>query len=541
VAYNFNANMNVYSAYYSVDVSYKKYLTLTATGRYDNSTVFYPNNRSYFYPSVSLTTVITDYIKIPEEIISFLKLRASYANVKGGLTSPTIGPSFDALGQSSPLGYGSSYYSSYGGPTYTNQNAYSINHLYNNTPSANYTNVEANKSLKPFTVTSSEFGGDIKFLKNRLGLGVTYYTTTNGPAIFQEQMAASTGFYSQNVNGITTTKNGWEIELTAMPLNNPHGLSWEISANYASYTEKLKSIYAGDQEVLLNDHYYKVGDRLDAIYGYKYYRSPDGQVINVNGLPLIPTSGTQYKQLMGYANPDFIWGINNKISYKNLSLSFQFDGRVGGTIYDEIYADMLQSGNSKDLVTGAMGAARLAEWNEVAANNYNYPANFQGQYTAPGVTITSGTPTFDANGRITNLNELAFAPNTSKVGLKTYVGSIDGTGNMQEPFMISKTYGMLRDLTITYNFPAKLLTHSFIKRASFSLVGRNLLYFTTFKRKDTYLDQYPVGFDVSKIGVTKNQAVNSNGYGDNNVNLVTNAGMQTPVVRQYGFNLNIVF
>jgi hypothetical protein len=292
----------------------------------------------------------------------------------------------------------------------------------------------------------------------------------------------------------------------------------------------------------MNDHYYKVGDRTDAIYGYKYYRSPDGQIINVNGLPLIPTSGTNYKQLLGYANPDFIWGINNKFSYKDFSLGFQFDGRVGGTIYDEIYADMLQSGNATDLVTGDMGAARLAEWNEVKANNYSYPANFQGQYTGPGVSIVAGTPVYDAHGNITNLNQLTFAPNTTKVGLKTYVGSIDGTGLMQEPFMVSKTYAMLRDLTLTYNLPKKLIAGTFIKQASFSLVGRNLLYFTK-SRKDVYLDQYAVGFDGSKIttGGTKNQAVNSNGYGDNNQVLITNAGMQTPVVRQYGFNLNVTF
>ena len=333
----------------------------------------------------------------------------------------------------------------------------------------------------------------------------------------------------------------WKLEFNATPIKTANGFSWEISANYATFTEKLKSIYGSDQSVLLNDHYYQVGDRLDAIYGYKFYRSPDGQVINVGGTPLIPTQGTNYKQLLGYANPDFTWGIHNKFSYKDFSLGFQFDGRVGGRIYDEIYADMLQSGNATDLTSGAMGAARLAEWNEVKANNYTYPANFQGQYTAPGVTVTSGKPTFDAKGNITNMSSLTFAPNTTKVGLKAYVGTIDGTGNMQEPFMISKSYAMLRDLTFTYNLPKSLLNGLFIKRASFSLVGRNLLYLTAEKRKDTYLDQYPVGFDVSKIGITKNQAVNSNGYGDNNVNLVTNAGMQTPVVRQYGFNLNVAF
>ena len=538
VSYNFNSGMNVLSAYYSVDASYKKYVSANTTGRLDNSSVFYPGQQNYFYPSVSLSSVVTDYVKIP--VVSFLKIRGSYANVKGGLTTPTAGPSFDLLGQPTPLGYGSSYYSSYDGPSYTNQNAYSINHLYNNTPSANYANTMANPTLKPFTVSSMEFGGDIKLLNNRIGLGATYYTTTNGPTIFPQQVAASTGYYSQNVNGITTTKNGWELDLAVTPFKNPNGFSWELTANWSTFVEKLKSIYEADQSVLLNGHYYQVGDRLDAIYGYKFYRDLQGQVINAAGSPLVRTTGANYEQKLGYANPDYVWGITNKFSYKDLSVSFQFDGRVGGVIFDEIYADMLQSGNATDLVNGAMGAARLAEWNEVKANNYVAPSNLQGQYVAPGVEITSGTPIFDSHGNITNMNTLQFSPNETKVRLQTgYISNINGV--FQEPYMVSKTYFMMRDLKITYNLPKKFLARTAFKRASVSLVGRNLLYITALKRKDVDLDQYPVGFDVSRIGQTKNQTDQSNGYGTENLNLITSASMQTPIVRQFGFNINVAF
>ena len=154
-----------------------------------------------------------------------------------------------------------------------------------------------------------------------------------------------------------------------------------------------------------------------------------------------------------------------------------------------------------------------------------------------GMLLTTGSIT----GNISNMNELTFAQNTYKTGLKTYVGDLStGTTVFHEPFMVSKTYFMLREVVLTYNFPKKLLGNSFIKRATFSLVGRNLLYFTS-SRKDLYLDQYSVGFDVSKIGVTKNQSNQGNSFGGNNQNLVMNADMQTPVVRSFGCNLNVVF
>ncbi len=540
VAYNFLSNMTIFSLYYSVDFKYKNYFSINTTGRNDVSSVFASGYQSYFYPSVSASSVLTDYIKIPANIISYLKLRISYANVKGGLTSPTVGPSFEPLGIQSPLGYGSSYYSSYGGPTYSNQNGYALNYLYNNQLSADYTQTLANPALKPFTVSSTEFGGDFRFLNNKIGLGVTYYTTVNGPAIFPQQVAASTGYYSQNVNGITTTKNGLEIELMLNPITNLNGWSWVLTANYSTFTETLKSIYGSDNSVDLNDHYYHVGDRLDAIYAYKYFRDPSGNIINVVGSngsasALTGPQGTQYKQRVGYANPDFTFGVTNRISYKNFSLSFQFDGRIGGTIYDEIYVDQFQSGNATDLVKGDLGTARANEWSQVKGTG-----TFSPVYNAPGDVLLTGTPTFDSNGNINNMKDLTFGPNNkAPIGVNAYTGTLNGY--IQEPFFISRTYAMLREVTLTYNIPIKPGNTSFFKKASFSLVGRNLLYISVDKRHDTDLDQYPTGFDVSRIGQTKDQDDESNGYGTNNLNLIQDASMQTPVVRQFGFNVNLIF
>ncbi|MBV8390631.1 MAG: carboxypeptidase-like regulatory domain-containing protein, partial [Mucilaginibacter sp.] len=130
--YNFNSKMQVYSAYYSLDFGFKNYLNINTTGRVDNISTLPQGADTYFYPSVSVSSVVTDYVKLPQ-FISFLKLRGSFADVKGGLTSPVIGTSYNALESSALgtgwnsqpvgnlLGYGSEYYTPYNGPIYLNQ------------------------------------------------------------------------------------------------------------------------------------------------------------------------------------------------------------------------------------------------------------------------------------------------------------------------------------------------------------------------------------------------------------------------------------
>lgn len=113
IASNFQSDMRVLSAYYSADFTLKDFLTVSTTGRMDKLSTLPQGNNTFFYPSVALSTVLSDYLRLPQAI-SFLKVRASYANVKDGLTQSTIGvPSWS-------LGYGEQYQSSYDGPTYQN-------------------------------------------------------------------------------------------------------------------------------------------------------------------------------------------------------------------------------------------------------------------------------------------------------------------------------------------------------------------------------------------------------------------------------------
>ncbi|GAB4017019.1 SusC/RagA family TonB-linked outer membrane protein [Spirosoma koreense] len=500
IANNYQADMRVLSAYYSADFTFRDYATLTTTGRLDKLSTLPKGNNAYFYPSVALSTVISDYVRLPQGV-SFLKVRASYANVKDGLTQSTIG---STPGAAFPLGYGVDYNSSYGGPTYQNSAVYNLPLMYNNKPAAYYTNTLNNPNLKPNSTSQSEVGLDIRFLNNRLALDATYYVSNDGPRIFTLPSSEATGYTGRLVNGIMTQKKGGEISLTGQALRTTKGFNWDIVANYSTYTERLKEVYPEGGINTLASNYFvgsssssrfiNIGDRTDGFYSGAFVRTPDGQLINdAGGRPI----ANPVAQFLGYVNPKFVWGINNRFSYKNINFSFQFDGRVGGIIGDYVRQKTFQGGRNIETVQGAFGEARK-----------NDVQNIQ-SYVGPGVTLASGTINYDVNGNVLNYGELKYAPNTTKTFEQDYIARYYGQA---EAFLMSRSFAKLREVIIGYTLPQTALSRLGIKQASVSLVGRNLLYFA--KYKDIDLDQYLTG------GIST---------------------LQTPTTRRYGINLNLVF
>ncbi|PSL48919.1 TonB-linked SusC/RagA family outer membrane protein [Chitinophaga niastensis] len=488
-ATNYQASMLVLSTYGYVDVDLGKYATISLTDRLDKSSNLPTINNTYSYPSVSVSTVVSDYVHLPEAI-SFLKFRGSYANVKGGFTQATIGATPLAT---YPLGYGNEYQSAYDGPIY-NSAVYNVTPVYLNQAGAFYTQTIANPDLKPFASKVTEAGLDIRFLKNRIGVDATYFTSQNGPQIYEVVIANSTGYAKNRINGVYTRKTGYEVSLTGSPLKNPNGLNWNIMANWSTYQAKYTKIYDGENKL---NAYVGVGDRVDKIYGTKFVRTPDGQIINgSDGRPVVnPT-----QQFLGNASADWVWGINNNFSYKGISLSFQFDGRVGGSMIDYIQQQTFRGGRNILTTQGAMGDARYQDYKGVKS------------WLGEGVVVSNNTPIqYDNNGNVTNADKLQYAPNTTKTFLQDYI-SVYYKAN--EANVISKTFAKLREVTIGYALPQTLLKGTFIRSANISFVGRNLLYFA--KNKDVDLDQYP-GPDQGS------------------------STLQTPTTKRYGFNLNLTF
>ena len=488
-ATNYYAPMLVLSAYGYIDIDLGKYATISLTDRIDKASNLPTQNNVYSYPSVAVSTVLSDYIHLPE-VVSFLKLRGSYANVKGGFTQATIGATPLAT---YPLGYGSEYQSSYDGPIY-NTSFYNVAPVYQNQAGAYISQTIANPDLKPFASKVVETGVDIRFLKNRIGIDGTYFTSQNGPQIYDVIIPSSTGYAKNRINGVNTRKTGYEVTLNGSPLRNPNGLNWNVTANWSTFQEKYTKIYDGEDKL---NAFVGVGDRVDKIYGTKFVRAADGQIINgTDGRPVVnPT-----QQFLGNASADWVWGINNSFSYKGVSLSFQFDGRVGGNMIDYIQQQTFRGGRNILTTEGAMGEARYQDYKGVKS------------YLGQGVVINNNVPIqYDNNGNVTNYDKLQYEANTTKTFLQDYISVYYRTN---EANLISKTFAKLREVTIGYALPQTILRGSFIRSANISFVGRNLLYFA--KNKDVDLDQYP-GADQGS------------------------STLQTPTTKRYGFNINLSF
>ncbi len=493
-AYNFNSDMRVQSAFYSFDFALSKYANLTTSGRVDKLSALKKDNNIFFYPSINANTVISEYVNLPK-IINFLKIRGSYAQSRGGgaFVANTIGttPNY-----AYPVGYGTQYSSTYGGPSYSFNDVYSTSIGQNNSAATRFSNNLIDENIKPDNRTNSEFGLDVKLFKNRVGLDVTYFSYIDGPQIFNQQISQASGYTNQIINATKTQKRGMEITLTGNAIKTKKGLSWDVLVNWSKYTETFKELPKGLTTI---NSFYEVGSRTDEVWIRKFARTEDGKLINdAGGRPIV----MPIAQFAGHSNPDWVWSVYNKVSYKSFTLGFQFDGRVGGVMENYIRKQTFRGGRHIETTQGDLGAAREQDGAGVKA------------YLGEGVQVSNGVAIkFDpVTGKIINYNELQFTDNSTKTFAQDYISRAH---SIPEVNMMSKTYTKLREVVITYRIPESIAKRAFIQGATVSLVARNLLYFIKDKKfKDVDIDQY---------------ATQS----------ITN--LQTPTMRSYGINLNLTF
>lgn len=481
---NFRSNMLVNSAYAFADFNYKTWAYLSLTGRYDQSSALLLDNNAFFYPSVSLSVVPSEMMDLGA--VSFLKLRGSYAQVGGAFTQNNIGALL------SP-GYGSGYETPYGGPRYL-EAVYSVAPRYATEQAASYERFLLDPNLRPEFSRSYEGGFDIRFLKNRLGIDFNYFSSLDGPGIRDLGISEASGPTAFRTNGIELLRQGVEISLTANPVKTKD-FNWDVLVNYANLKETLEKIDEEGKQTQLSQ-FLKVGDRTDVYVGSKFARDPQGRIIYSGGLPV----RLSQNQVLGFTNPDFSWGVTNTFRYKSFQLGFQFDGRVGGIIGNYIRQQTFRGGRHIETVEGAMGVAR----EEDTKGNKTW--------IGEGVVVSNGAKiNFDAQGNISNMSELQFANNTTPTFLQDWISRYYAT---TEGILMSRSFVKLREVTLSYAIPSKLLKNNFIREASISLTGRNLLYWAEFD--DTDVDQFVAP-----------------GFGRSN--------LQSPTLRRFGLSLNIKF
>ncbi|MBS1502996.1 MAG: SusC/RagA family TonB-linked outer membrane protein, partial [Bacteroidetes bacterium] len=402
------------------------------------------------------------------------------------------------------------YTTPYNGPAYSLNSFYSIGKPYNSQAAGYASNYLYELGIKTSTRVNYEEGFDLKFLKNRLGLSGTAFQYIDGPQILSNPISTATGYTTEFLNALKTEKTGYEVSLSGTPVKNPEGFTWDVLVNWATYKEVYKELPPGQG---VYNTFFHDGDRVDKFYGSAFVRTPDGQIINgSNGEPLV----NPVPQYLGHLDPDWTWSIYNHVSFKSFSLGFQFDGSVGGVTRDYVFNKTMRGGSNALTAEGALGAARYQDWLHYPANNQQPDPNYKGSYIGQGVQISNGVaPNFDsATGAVLNYSQLQYAANKTPALVQEYVSEYY---NVDQAFLMSKTYAKLREVTLSYDVPKQWLQKSFITRASVTIYGRNLLYFYKDPRfKDVDLDQY----------------ANTR---------TTLTGLQSPSVRSYGVNLKLSF
>jgi TonB-linked SusC/RagA family outer membrane protein len=294
------------SAYYSLDLSYKNYLTLTTTGRYDTYSTLPSSDRSIFMPSVAGSFLFSELLRVPA--LSYGKLRASF--------SQTSGEPADL---------------------YITQQYYSVGNTINGVTTGSFSSSLPNLFLKPFTLSEVEVGADLKFMNNRIGLDVAYFNRKTKNEIFNGGLSSASGYTSQYIGTGSTQNSGLEVLVTGAIIQQQN-FTWNSSFNFTYIKNKVVDIYGSTST---NDRsqwgtyrpfnaytYIIKGLSGPQVYAADYLRDAAGnKIIGADGIPVAGKQGP-----LGTTLPKYYGGWNNEFSYMGFNFAFLFDYKFGNKI-----------------------------------------------------------------------------------------------------------------------------------------------------------------------------------------------------------------
>lgn len=305
----------------SMSLAWREMLFLNATGRYDIASSMPRNNRSFFYPSVSLGFVVSELDALKDlEWLSFAKIRGSYAEVgQAGsyLDNFFVKPS-----------YGGGFWSKI-----------PINYPLDGTNSYIANSRMYDPALKPQNTQSYEIGLNLKFMDNRIGLDYTYSRQNVQDQIFPVPLAGSTGQGDLVMNGGRVHTDGHEIVLYLTPIQT-NDFTWDLNINFSKIENVVDELASGVQSIFLGGFVTPqvragIGDTYPVIYGAQYKKNKKGQIL-VDENPNSPTYGMPMSGepgVIGSVSPDFIMGGSTTLQYKKISLSATFEWKQGGQMY----------------------------------------------------------------------------------------------------------------------------------------------------------------------------------------------------------------
>ncbi|MCG4561629.1 SusC/RagA family TonB-linked outer membrane protein [Bacteroides stercoris] len=466
----------------TLSLGWDNYLFLELTGRQERSSTL--KDQSFFYPSANLSFLFSNAFRMPAWW-NHGKLRLSYGVVGNA-----------------PETYAANIIYEQG-----SDNGFTWNYV----PSS-----WGNANIRPEKKYEYEIGFESKFLNNRLGFDVSYYNNRVKDQILSTPQPSTSGVKYVLMNVGEVANEGWDISVSATPVLTKN-FRWDLTANYGIYRNKVVKLADGVPYLEISN-IGGGGAKIQAVEGRPmgdiYVQVPQ---MNENGEYLVSDKGLYMNQTelqrVGNINPDGVGGLFSSFSYKNIFLDFSIDFRIGGDVINEMYQYSTASGLTPE-------SLQFRD-TEHGGLSYYYPGN----NNASGVPVQVD-PSLGAgpNGETVYHDGIILPGVVASTGEKNtriipagyYYNQTYNWGTQPEQLtyrhsVFDNSYVKLRELTIGYQFPEKLISKLGMTRLSVSVFGRNLFYF--YKALKNYDAESSVGTSWASQAVVGGSTTATRNFG----------------------------
>lgn len=462
-----------------LDVSYRNMLYLGGSVTMEGNTTLPKDNAVYPYYGGNASFVFSELMDT-DGPLSFGKVRASYGLVGLGTAPYSTTTPF----RTANIGDG-----------------WTDGVLFPFLGTAGFTrdDVLGSENLKPERRRQWEIGADVRFLKNRLGLDVSYYDSRSFDVILPVPITGSTGYQFQVLNAAELSNKGIEIVLNATPVKGD--FTWDFQVNFTKNTNNVEALAEGVDQVFLGGFEGSstravVGQPYGTIFGFGFYKDAAGKtVIGSDGYPVLDPNEKAFKSAL----PDFQIGFLNSFSYKGITLSALLDVKEGGYAWNGTRSALFFFGTAKD--TEVRGTSKVFEGNiaEYDSEGNLVLYDHDNNASTPEIPKTTG-----ANAQSVPLDEN---------WLRT--GNANGFfGSNTEDFVEETSWVRLREVTLGYALPTSWTKRAKIQSASLFVSGRNLWLDTPFQGIDPETNLYGAdnaqGLEYFNMPNTKSYTVGIN-------------------------------
>ena len=466
----------------TLSLGWDNYLFLELTGRQERSSTL--KGQSFFYPSANLSFLFSNAFRMPAWW-NHGKLRLSYGVVGNA-----------------PETYAANIIYEQG-----SDNGFTWNYV----PSS-----WGNANIRPEKKYEYEIGFESKFLNNRLGFDVSYYNNRVKDQILSTPQPSTSGVKYVLMNVGEVANEGWDISVSATPVLTKN-FRWDLTANYGIYRNKVVKLADGVPYLEISN-IGGGGAKIQAVEGRPmgdiYVQVPQ---MNENGEYLVSDKGLYMNQTelqrVGNINPDGVGGLFSSFSYKNIFLDFSIDFRIGGDVINEMYQYSTASGLTPE-------SLQFRD-TEHGGLSYYYPGN----NNASGVPVQvdpslgagpNGETVYHDGVILPGVVASTGEKNTCIIPAGYYYNQTYNWGTQPEQLtyrhsVFDNSYVKLRELTIGYQFPEKLISKLGMTRLSVSVFGRNLFYF--YKALKNYDAESSVGTSWASQAVVGGSTTATRNFG----------------------------